>query len=92
MNFFLHCTLSFHNTVLAVRRATDYSQNGRWLVKWRDEKGDEREEEFETVLLAQGHHAKPKMATFKGQEQFLGNIIHSHDYKDSKGYEVRPNF
>jgi trimethylamine monooxygenase len=52
-----------------------------------DELGEEREEQFEAVLLAQGHHAKPKMAQFPGQHQFQGRILHSHDFKDSRDFD-----
>ncbi|KAL3072907.1 hypothetical protein niasHS_017881 [Heterodera schachtii] len=87
----LYQYIRFHNTVLAIRRAADYSRNGRWNVKWRDENGTEREEEFEAVILAQGHHAKPKIVKFEGQDKFEGDIIHSHDYKNSKEYEDKVN-
>lgn len=79
----------FHHTVLTVRRASDYAQTGKWSVKWRDAEGVETEEDFDCVLMAQGHHAKPKLAQFPGQDQFQGRIMHSHDYKDTKGFEVK---
>ncbi|KAI3420107.1 hypothetical protein GPALN_003433 [Globodera pallida] len=87
----LYPYIRFHNTVLGVRRADDYAKNGRWLVKWRDERETEREEEFDAVVLAQGHHARPKIVKFEGQDKFEGRLIHSHDYKDSKQYEDQVN-
>ena len=57
------------------------------MVGWQDEAGEQHKESFECVLLAQGHHAKPKKAQFPGQENFQGRIIHSHDYKESRDFE-----
>lgn len=76
--------------MLAVERATDYAQTGRWTVRWRDgtSNGAEHSGEFDVVVMAQGHHARPKLVEFKGQEKFQGRIMHSHDYKDSKDFEV----
>ncbi|CAG2238884.1 FMO [Mytilus edulis] len=34
------------------------------------------------VAIASGHHAKPTMAKFMGQDSFTGEIIHSVKYKD----------
>jgi dimethylaniline monooxygenase (N-oxide forming) len=39
------------------------------------------------VLVCTGHHAKPNLPTFPGQDKFKGRIIHSHSYKDHIGYE-----
>lgn len=35
------------------------------------------------VAIATGHHAKPSMPHFDGQETFSGRILHSVDYKDA---------
>jgi trimethylamine monooxygenase len=78
---------SYRNTVLSISRAPDWDATGCWTVRWLDELGEEREEQFEAVLLAQGHHAKPKMAQFPGQHQFQGRILHSHDFKDSREFD-----
>lgn len=83
--------IRYRNTVLSVSRAPDFESNGGWIVRWRDAEGQDQEEQFECVLLAQGHHAKPKEAQFPGQELFQGRIIHSHDYKDSRVFEDKVN-
>lgn len=62
------------------------------MVCWQDETGAEHEELFECVLLAQGHHAKPKKVQFPGQENFQGRIIHSHDYKESRDFEDKASY
>lgn len=46
------------------------------------------EEIFDGVLVCSGHHAIPHWPKpFPGQNEFKGRIVHSHDYKDHKGYE-----
>ncbi|KAK6746691.1 hypothetical protein RB195_000142 [Necator americanus] len=43
---------------------------------------------FDCVLLCCGHHALPRIpAPWPGQDNFKGRIIHSHSYRDHKGYE-----
>uniref|UniRef100_A0A8R1EEP5 Flavin-containing monooxygenase n=1 Tax=Caenorhabditis japonica TaxID=281687 RepID=A0A8R1EEP5_CAEJA len=45
---------------------------------------------FDGVMLCSGHHALPHIPkAWPGQEKFKGRIVHSHDYKDYKGYEDR---
>uniref|UniRef100_A0A1I8BMZ5 Flavin-containing monooxygenase n=1 Tax=Meloidogyne hapla TaxID=6305 RepID=A0A1I8BMZ5_MELHA len=83
--------IRYRNTVTSVIRADDYEESGSWTVYWVDENGHNKQEKFDCVLLAQGHHAKPKIISFQGQELFQGNIIHSHEYKDSKNFEDMVN-
>jgi len=75
-----------------VSRADNYEETGCWKVCWVDENGQNKKEIFDCVLLAQGHHAKPKIISFPGQELFQGKIIHSHEYKDSKNFEDKVNY
>ncbi|CAK5075223.1 unnamed protein product [Meloidogyne enterolobii] len=83
--------IRYRNTVTSVCRADDYEETGCWTVCWVDENGQNKKEIFDCVLLAQGHHAKPKIISFPGQELFQGKIIHSHEYKDSKNFEDKIN-
>lgn len=52
-----------------------------------DEKGKDKQGSTETfvkfVAIATGHHAKPSMPHFDGQEAFPGRIFHSVEYKDA---------
>lgn len=45
-----------------------------WLVKCEN-----KEEEFEVtceyLVIATGHHAKPKVVSFPGEDQFRGTVI-----------------
>ncbi|KAI8819123.1 flavin-containing monooxygenase [Fimicolochytrium jonesii] len=38
-------------------------------------------ETFDYVIIATGHHWKPKLPEFKGMENFEGGMLHSHSYK-----------
>jgi dimethylaniline monooxygenase (N-oxide forming) len=40
-------------------------------------------------MVCTGHHADKKMAQFEGEKEFKGQIIHSHDYRDHRGYEEK---
>ncbi|KAI6221933.1 Dimethylaniline monooxygenase [N-oxide-forming] [Aphelenchoides fujianensis] len=77
----------FKHKVTNVVRAEDYATSGRWIVYFRDSNGTAKKEYFDLVCVATGHHAKPIMPTFPGQEKFKGRIIHSHSYKHHVGYE-----
>lgn len=38
-------------------------------------------ETFDYVIVATGHHWKPRLPDFKGIETFKGGMLHSHSYK-----------
>lgn len=55
-----------------------------WTVTVRDRhSGDLHVEEFDGVVIANGHNWNPKVPRYPGQESFGGEIIHSADYKDA---------
>jgi dimethylaniline monooxygenase (N-oxide forming) len=43
---------------------------------------EEKTEIFDAVFLCTGHHAKPHMARFEGEEQFKGKRLHTHYYRE----------
>ncbi|RWS19294.1 dimethylaniline monooxygenase [N-oxide-forming] 5-like protein, partial [Leptotrombidium deliense] len=45
------------------------------------------EQIFDGVLVCTGHHTKPNVPNFPGQEKFKGKIMHSHEYKTWHGFE-----
>jgi cation diffusion facilitator CzcD-associated flavoprotein CzcO len=49
--------------------------------RWRITLGDGRQEEFDYLMVANGHHWDPRMPQYPGQ--FSGQFIHSHDYKSA---------
>jgi cation diffusion facilitator CzcD-associated flavoprotein CzcO len=68
--------ISFHTEVTLVEPAGD----GRWRVTT----DDGRDEVYEAVLVANGHHWDPKWPEppFPGQESFTGDQLHSHHYRE----------
>ena len=83
-HFGLEKHISFNTKVVKIAKA---------LKGWKitsvkvDNKGKHQSEFKETfvnfVAIATGHHAKPSMPQFEGQETFNGRIFHSVDYKDA---------
>ena len=41
---------------------------------------------FDYVVVANGHFTKPKIPILSGEENFNGQIIHSHDFKTAERY------
>ncbi|CAH0594187.1 unnamed protein product [Chrysodeixis includens] len=73
-----------HNVVL-VRRVGDV-----WKVKHVHVRTNETfEEDYDYVILGNGHFSKPNMPNNPGEELFKGTIIHSHDYRDPELYRNR---
>ena len=74
----------FRAEVVGVRRTADFEGSGRWEVKWRRQ-GDcadgEVTEVFDAVLVCNGHDARQFVPQFEGRENFVGNVVHSHDYR-----------
>ncbi|EPB65943.1 Flavin-binding monooxygenase-like protein [Ancylostoma ceylanicum] len=80
--------IKFNHKVLNIERTSDYKKTGQWKVTYEDESATKSSEVFDGVLLCCGHHALPRMpAPWPGQDRFKGRIIHSHSYRDHKGFE-----
>ncbi|EFP10703.1 hypothetical protein CRE_03531 [Caenorhabditis remanei] len=80
--------IKFNHKVNSIDRNEDYDKTGKWKVNYTDDKGVTHDTVFDGVLLCSGHHTTPNWPTkFRGQDEFKGRIIHSHSYKDHRGYE-----
>uniref|UniRef100_A0A0K0EIU2 Flavin-containing monooxygenase n=1 Tax=Strongyloides stercoralis TaxID=6248 RepID=A0A0K0EIU2_STRER len=78
----------FQHRVLGIKRSPTYDKDGKWIVTYTDDMNNKKERIFDGVLMCNGHHTHPYIPEpWEGQENFLGKIIHSHSYKDHKGYE-----
>jgi dimethylaniline monooxygenase (N-oxide forming) len=55
--------------------------DGRWKV----ELADGTVSRYDAVLVASGHHWKPRRPAFPGR--FSGRILHSHEYRTPEGFE-----
>ena len=53
--------------------------------RWRVSLSNGSVEEFDYLMTANGHHSVPRYPEYEGK--FTGQWMHSHDYKNSKGFE-----
>jgi len=74
--------------IVTISPAEGFNDTGRWQAVIRDRAtGKERTEIFDAVMVCTGHHAEKHMPHFEGEENFKGQRVHTHDYRDSKGYD-----
>jgi hypothetical protein len=52
---------------------------GDWRVEYQDAEGADHVEQFDVLMIANGHHWDPKYPDYPGT--FNGKFIHSHDFK-----------
>ena len=81
--------IKYRQEILSVTQADDYKSTGRWDLRIKDleASGAERTETFDAVLVCTGHHADKKLPNFPGHEEFKGQQVHTHDYKNHMGLE-----
>lgn len=61
-----------------VNKATR-TPDGLWQIEYMDAQGESHSEIFEVLMVANGHHWKPKHPEYPGT--FTGTYMHSHDFK-----------
>ncbi|CAG8519725.1 4746_t:CDS:2 [Ambispora leptoticha] len=81
--FNLYQYIKFRTSVLHVSNLPD----DRWKVKYMTEGEEEKEEIFDYVMVCSGHHRKHRWPKYEGMDQFGGRQIHSHFYRNTKGFE-----
>lgn len=87
-NFGLKKHIRYRTLVNHVTPADDYDATGKWRLDLKSREDDrEWQEVFDAVLVCTGHHTEPNMPDFAGMEEFEGNVVHTHDYKTTQGYE-----
>ncbi|KAI8593800.1 flavin monooxygenase-like protein [Geranomyces variabilis] len=76
-NFDLKQHIKFNRKVVSLTPEIGLGggQTGRWEVV------TQKVETFDYVIVATGHHWKPRLPEFNGVEDFKGGLIHSHSYK-----------
>lgn len=57
----------------------------KWLVKVESE-GTVTEGEYDAVFVCTGHHSNPSTPNWEGVENFQGQLLHGHYYRDSTKY------
>ena len=45
------------------------------------------EEDFDAVVVCNGHYSDVRRAELPGAEGFPGTIVHSHSYRDNQAFE-----
>lgn len=78
-HFNINPYIRFNTTVLKTKHTTD----NKWKVIYQDQLGI-HEEEFDYLLVANGHHWDPYIPTYPGE--FDGELLHSHQYKKASVY------
>jgi dimethylaniline monooxygenase (N-oxide forming) len=82
-NFGLQKYVKTRHEVVSVRQEGD-----KWIVTVNDNNSnEEKAQSYDAVMICTGHHVKPLIPTFKGQEKFKGIIMHTHSYKKPTGFE-----
>ncbi|XP_063895791.1 senecionine N-oxygenase isoform X1 [Helicoverpa armigera] len=77
--------IKFLHAVVSVRRINDV-----WKVKYEHVVTKEIfEEDFDYIIVGNGHFSKPSYPNIPGEDLFTGRIIHSHDYKAPEPFTNR---
>ena len=70
------------------------SHSGKWEVDYivasptaESQKKKVQSAVFDKVIVASGHHWKPRYADFEGFKQFSGEKLHSHYYREAPAYK-----
>ncbi|XP_051132542.1 flavin-containing monooxygenase FMO GS-OX-like 2 [Andrographis paniculata] len=67
-----------------VVRVEQNKDNDGWVVESRRNGSNSNpsvEEVFDAVVICNGHHTRPRSASFPGMEKWPGKQIHSHNYR-----------
>jgi dimethylaniline monooxygenase (N-oxide forming) len=59
--------------------------DGTYDVTTKNPAGQQRIRNYKTVMVANGHHWKPRKPEFAGE--FTGRCLHSHDYREASSME-----
>ena len=86
-HFGLREAIRFRTTVIGISPAGD----GEWEVVAEDDRGRRESGTYGAVIVANGHHWDPRWPepAFPGSEEFLGEQMHSHHYREPDVLENR---
>lgn len=69
---------------------SEFGESGRWEIEIKDLKtGNTSKETYDGVLVCTGHHAEKHLPHFEGEDEFQGQKVHTHDYRDYKGFDEK---
>lgn len=85
-HFHLNDAIRFNTEVLRCEPLGDPHAQPRWCVVSRERStGLERADEFDALVVCNGHHHKPRMPSYPGE--FTGQFIHSHQFKSAAPFK-----
>ncbi|XP_054707669.1 flavin-containing monooxygenase 5-like [Uloborus diversus] len=74
--------IQYNMEVIELRRTEDFVDTGRWIVSAKNIVTEQiHTDVYDAVMVCVGHINRPKMAQFPGQENFKGEIMHTHSLK-----------
>ncbi|XP_033729904.1 dimethylaniline monooxygenase [N-oxide-forming] 2-like [Pecten maximus] len=77
--------INFNKEVVSVKSV---GEEKRWIVETKDTNtGKEATETFDYVMVCCGLYRDKYVPDINGQDNFQGQIIHSHEYRDFHGFE-----
>uniref|UniRef100_F1L2K1 Flavin-containing monooxygenase n=1 Tax=Ascaris suum TaxID=6253 RepID=F1L2K1_ASCSU len=75
-----------------IRFDTNVEKLERVGEQWQVTTNDGSKEYFDFAMLCTGHHAFPQYPQIKNIDKFKGQVLHAHEYRDSKGFEGKDIF
>ncbi|WP_039948496.1 flavin-containing monooxygenase [Leptospira fainei] len=74
-HFGVYDKIRFKHTIQKITR----TPTGDWKVEFLNAAGKKKTENFDVLMVANGHHWNPKFPEYEGK--FTGKFLHSHDFK-----------
>ena len=82
--------IKFNTSVKSVKRTDDHDLTGRWEITYYPHGKEivgQKSEIVDFLFVCTGHHWMKNVPKFEGMDDFKGDVIHSKQYKDFKGFE-----
>ncbi|XP_067681879.1 flavin-containing monooxygenase 5-like [Haliotis asinina] len=87
-HFKLREYIQFNRLVEKVEKGDNFEETGSWVIISRDLRtGKTEREAVDFVMVCHGHLTEPNIPRFEGLKEFNGQVLHTHDYKDFRGFE-----
>ncbi|KAH3851051.1 flavin-containing monooxygenase 5-like [Dreissena polymorpha] len=87
-NFQLRKYIKLQTKVEKVEKAENFEETGQWVVTVQDLRTNKQTKtKFDFVMVCNGHLTEPLRPELPGLRDFKGKVIHTHDYKDFRGFE-----
>ncbi|KAK3594327.1 hypothetical protein CHS0354_024263 [Potamilus streckersoni] len=87
-HFGLRKHIILRTEVVKIEKSDDFDETGRWIVTYKNLMNNKLQREvFDFVMVCNGHLHEPIKPDFPSLKDFKGQVIHTRDFKDFKGYE-----